>query len=237
MYALKKVRVDYLSEKERSNAINEVRILASIVDQNVISYKEVFVDKKYNSLCIVMEYANNGDLYQKIEQHKKNGTLFSEELIWRMLIQIISGLKALHDINIMHRDIKSANIFMDQDFACKLGDMNVSKLADVNGLNYTQTGTPYYASPEVWRDEPYSFKSDIWSLGCVIYEMIMLKPPFQASDMPGLFRMVCKGNYARIPNTFSPDLAKMIKAMLQVNAANRPDCNQIMGMSIYQTRA
>ena len=78
----------------------------------------------------------------------------------------------------MHRDIKSANIFMNKDWTCKLGDMNVSKLADSNGLNYTQTGTPYYASPEVWRDEPYDFKSDIWSLGCVIYEMITLKPPF-----------------------------------------------------------
>jgi NIMA (never in mitosis gene a)-related kinase len=87
-------------------------------------------------------------------------------------------LKALHDINVMHRDIKSANIFLNKDETIKLGDMNVSKEADQNGLNYTQTGTPYYASPEVWRDEPYGFKSDIWSLGCVIYEMICLKPPF-----------------------------------------------------------
>ena len=95
-----------------------------------------------------------------------------------MLIQIVAGLKALHDMKIMHRDIKSANIFMNKDGTCKLGDMNVSKSADKNGLNYTQTGTPYYASPEVWRDEPYDFKSDIWSLGCVLYEMITLKPPF-----------------------------------------------------------
>ena len=93
----------------------------------------------------------------------------------------------------MHRDIKSANIFLTKEWGCKLGDMNVSKLADANGLNYTQTGTPYYASPEVWRDEPYDFKSDIWSLGCVVYEMITLKPPFQAEDMQGLFKAVLKG--------------------------------------------
>lgn len=88
------------------------------------------------------------------------------------------GLKALHDLNIMHRDIKSANVFLNKDGSAKIGDMNVSKVASREGLNYTQTGTPYYASPEVWRDEPYTFVSDIWSLGCVLYETLTLKPPF-----------------------------------------------------------
>jgi NIMA (never in mitosis gene a)-related kinase len=100
-----------------------------------------------------------------------------------MLIQTIKGLKALHDLRIMHRDLKSANVFAYKDLTFKLGDMNVSKVANKRGLNYTQTGTPYYASPEVWRDEPYDNKSDIWSLGCVLYEMITLKPPFTAEDM------------------------------------------------------
>jgi NIMA (never in mitosis gene a)-related kinase len=99
----------------------------------------------------------------------------------------------------MHRDIKSANVFMNKDWTCKLGDMNVSKSADKNGMNFTQTGTPYYASPEVWRDEPYSNKADIWSLGCVLYEMITLKPPFQAEDMQGLYRKVIKGQVKRLP--------------------------------------
>ena len=89
----------------------------------------------------------------------------------------------MHDLNIMHRDLKSANVFLNKDLTVKLGDMNVSKVANQRGLNYTQTGTPYYASPEVWKDEPYDVKSDIWSLGCVLYEMTMLKPPFQSADM------------------------------------------------------
>lgn len=218
-YALKKVRIDYLSEKERTNAINEVRILASVTDPNVIAYKEVFVDKNYNSLCIVMEYANNGDLYQKITANQKAGTLFHEGEVWKLLIQVLSGLNTLHDYNIMHRDIKSANIFMNKDFSCKLGDMNVSKLADKNGLNYTQTGTPYYASPEVWRDEPYDFKSDIWSLGCVIYEMATLKPPFQADDMQGLFKSVLKGKYNKLPPQYSQDLNTILSFMLNITAA------------------
>ena len=89
----------------------------------------------------------------------------------------------MHDLNIMHRDLKSANVFLNSDETVKLGDMNVSKVASKEGLNFTQTGTHYYASPEVWKDEPYDIKSDIWSLGCVLYEMITLKPPFLAKDM------------------------------------------------------
>lgn len=85
----------------------------------------------------------------------------------------------MHQINVMHRDLKSANIFLkNEELVAKLGDMNVSKVTNKQGLNYTQTGTPYYASPEVWRDEPYDVKSDVWSLGCVLYEMVTLKPPF-----------------------------------------------------------
>ena len=130
---------------------------------------------------------------------------------------MVHGLKALHDLNVMHRDLKSANIFLNHDYTVKLGDMNVSKVANKQGLNYTQTGTPYYASPEVWRDEAYNFKSDIWSMGCVIYELVTLSPPFQAEDMQGLFKKVNKGSYPRIPKTFSKDLSYLIKMLLQVN--------------------
>ena len=88
-----------------------------------------------------------------------------------------SGLKVLHDRSILHRDLKCANVFLNSEGQIKLGDLNVSKIAKYDGLLFTQTGTPYYASPEVWRDQPYDLKSDIWSLGCVLYEMTALKPP------------------------------------------------------------
>jgi NIMA (never in mitosis gene a)-related kinase 1/4/5 len=95
-------------------------------------------------------------------------------------------------MKIFHRDLKSANVFLNKDGTAKLGDLNVSKVAK-KGLLYTQTGTPYYASPEVWKDQPYDNKSDMWSLGCVLYEMASLKTPFRATDMKGLYEKVLKG--------------------------------------------
>jgi NIMA (never in mitosis gene a)-related kinase 1/4/5 len=123
--------------------------------------------------------------------------------------------------------MKSANIFLFKDMRAKLGDLNVSKIVKT-GLSYTQTGTPYYASPEVWKDQPYDGKSDIWSLGCVLYEMCALVPPFRADDMQGLFKMVIKGKYPRIPDHFSQELSTVIKFMLQVAPNNRPTTDQIL---------
>ena len=118
-----------------------------------------------------MEYADFGDLYQKITRHQKDQQFIHEDEVWRIFIQVVQGLKSLHDAQILHRDLKSANVFLNRDGHVKLGDMNVSKVAK-KGLLYTQTGTPYYASPEVWKDQPYDSKSDIWSLGCMFAGMV-----------------------------------------------------------------
>ena len=179
--------------------------------------------EKLTKFSIVMEFADNGDLYQKICEHQKNMTNFSESEIWAIFIQVVRGLKSLHELQIMHRDLKSANVFLFKDQVAKLGDLNVSKVAE-KGLNYTQTGTPYYASPEVWRDQPYDVKSDIWSLGCVLYEMITLKPPFRAEDMASLYKKVLKGVYPKIPNVYSQDLAMLVKHLLNVSPHLRPTC-------------
>ena len=163
-YALKKVKMTGLSSKEKENALNEVRILASINHPNVISYKEAFIDHPSSSLCIIMEYADDGDLLERIKQQKKLHKYMKEQEIMSIFVQVVRGLKQIHKLNIMHRDLKSANVFLNKNGTVQLGDLNVSKLAQM-GLNYTQTGTPYYASPEVWKEKPYDFKSDIWSLG------------------------------------------------------------------------
>lgn len=112
--------------------------------------------------------------------------------------------------------------------------MNVSKIAK-NGLLYTQTGTPYYASPEVWKDKPYDSKSDIWSLGCVVYEMATLKPPFRAEDMDGLYKKVIKGSYSKLGDNYSKQLSAVIKMMLQVNPANRPNADTLLSNIVWKT--
>jgi NIMA (never in mitosis gene a)-related kinase 1/4/5 len=114
--------------------------------------------------------------------------------VWHYLIQIVRGLKALHDLKICHRDIKCANLFLTKEGVVKLGDLNVSKVAK-RGMLRTQTGTPYYACPEVWKDQPYDHRSDIWSLGCVLYEIITHQPPFRATTMKGLYAKVIAGKY------------------------------------------
>ena len=235
IYALKKVKLKGLSEKEKQNALNEVRILASVKSPFVISYKEAFIEEEKETLCIVMEYADKGDLYQKIVHLKKIGCLIEEIDAWKIFIQMVRGLKSLHDLKILHRDLKSANIFLFSDGTAKIGDLNVSKVAQ-KGLGYTQTGTPYYASPEVWNENPYDNKSDIWSLGCVTYEMLTLHPPFRAKNMEQLYNRVIKGIYSKIGDKYSEDMNEIIAFLLKVNPKERPTCDEILKHPIIKKR-
>ena len=235
IYALKKVKLKGLSDKEKQNALNEVRILASVKSPFVISYKEAFIEEETETLCIVMEYADKGDLYQKIVHLKKIGCLIEEIDAWKIFIQMVRGLKSLHDLKILHRDLKSANIFLFSDGTAKIGDLNVSKVAQ-KGLGYTQTGTPYYASPEVWNEQPYDNKSDIWSLGCVTYEMLTLHPPFRAKNMEELYNRVIKGQYKKIGEKYSEDMNEIIGFLLKVNPKDRPGCDEILKHPIIKKR-
>lgn len=228
-----------------------MRILASIEHPNIVAYKEAFTyQDKY--LCIVMEYANDGDLYQKIGHCQKTKSYMDEATVWQIFISIVRGLQQLHVMNIFHRDLKSANVFLynnnpsdEMDVfdtqnekiheMAKLGDLNVSKVAK-EGMLYTQTGTPYYASPEVWKDLPYDSKSDIWSLGCVVYEICALVPPFRAENMDGLYKRVLKGHFSRVPKMYSDELNHVIKKLLNVNAQGRPTCDQILSSQLIQKK-
>ena len=113
------------------------------------------------------------------------------------------ALKSLHELNILHRDLKGANVFLSENGkSIKLGDLNVSKVAKTNFV-YTQTGTPYYLAPEVWKGDPYNYKCDIWSLGCVLYECCNLSPPFTATSLEELYKKVLRGNYQKLHSRYS----------------------------------
>ena len=230
-YAMKRIKIVQLSDKEKENSLNEIRILASLSHKNIIGYKDAFFDKKSKTLNIVMEFANDGDISTKIKYNLKHSLCFRENIIWDYLIQILEGLNYLHEKKIIHRDLKSANIFLMKDNTVKIGDLNVSKINKL-GMAYTQTGTPYYASPEIWLDQPYDYKSDIWSLGCILYELCQLKPPFRGTSLKNLCMNIQKGIYEQIPDFYSEELKIMIRKMLQRDPKQRPSTRELLECEI-----
>ena len=132
-----------------------------------------------------MEYCEGGDLYSKI--NRQRGKLFSELVILQFFVQICRAVQYIHERKILHRDIKSQNIFIAAPkqgrFVVKLGDFGIAKIMD-GTTDYARTciGTPYYLSPEVWENKPYNNKSDLWAMGCVLYEMSTLKHAFEAGE-------------------------------------------------------
>ncbi len=234
-YAMKRVKLSQLEKKEKENALNEVRILASLNHPNIIGYKEAFYDDNSKILHIVMELADDGDIETKIDDNKRNKLCFQENTIWNILIQILQGLKFLHDNKIIHRDLKSANIFLMKNGIVKIGDLNVSKLAKIGKAN-THTGTPYYSSPEIWIDQPYNYKTDIWSVGCIIYEMCALSPPFRGTSLINLYNNIQRGEYSPIPDNYSKELSYVISLMLVVDPNVRASCDKLLGLSIIQDK-
>ena len=234
-YAMKIVKISSLSLKEREAALNEIRILASLQHPNIIGYKEAFFDDNSKTLNIVMEFADDGDIEKKIKENIKYHRIFDENTIWNWTIQILEGLKYLHDNKIMHRDLKCANIFLMKNGLLKLGDLNVSKITKA-GMAQTQTGTPYYCSPEIWEDKPYDYKCDIWSIGCIIYEICTLRPPFRGTNLRDLYNNIKKGFYMPIGYNYSNDLKKIISLLLVVDPKNRMNTEQIINSEIIQKK-
>ena len=235
IYAMKRVTILNLGEKEKDNSFNEVRLLASLRHKNIIGYKEAFYDEKSSTLNIVMEYADDGDLSSKIKNMIKKHLQFEENTIWSILIQILEGLNYLHKSRVIHRDLKSANIFLTKKGEVKIGDLNVSIIAKKD-LAVTQTGTPYYAAPEVWENESYNNKCDIWSVGCIAYEMATLHVPFRGTSIHQLYKNIMKGKYTQIPNIYSNDLKNIIKIILCLNPLERPSANDLLNNEIIKNK-
>jgi len=235
IYAMKRVTISGLGKKERENALNEIRLIASLNHKNIIGYKEAFYDEKSMTLNIVMEYADDGDLSSKIKYNIKNHLVFEESTIWKILIQLLEGLKYLNTKKIMHRDLKSANLFLTKKGVLKIGDLNVSKIAKL-GMAVTQIGTPFYAAPEIWQDKAYDYKCDIWSCGVIIYEIATLRTPFRGTSLNELYQNILHGSYIPISNRYSDDLHKIISYMLQVDPYRRYNIDELLNSDIIKRK-
>ena len=233
---IKQINIQNMNEKDKQDTLNEAKILEKLDHPNIIKFKEVFIaNKPLKTLNIVTEYADGGDLSLAIKNQRKE--YFKESQILDYFTQICLAIKHIHGKHIIHRDLKSQNIFLTKTGLVKLGDFGIAKNLNCTWQKAkTMIGTPYYLSPEIVNNKPYSFKSDIWSLGVLLYEMMALKMPFDANSLPMLTLKIIKGNYAPPPQRYTADLRNLISQLLNVDPDKRPSVDQILKLPIIKNR-
>ncbi|KAJ9445525.1 putative serine/threonine-protein kinase nek3 [Diplonema papillatum] len=231
---IKQVRIDQLSSKEQQEARNEIVILKRLSHPNIVKYVDSFAEGK--NLCIVMEYADGGDLANRVK--KRSGALFPEEEVLHMFVQLCLAVKHLHDQHILHRDLKSQNIFLTAHPThpiVKLGDFGISTaLQNTMALARTMCGTPYYFSPELCQNKPYNNKSDVWSVGCILYELCTLRHAFQGASMQSLMQRIINGRYAPVSRQYSDPLRHLIDTMLLRDVRTRPSIKRVLAADVVQ---
>ncbi|XP_024606295.1 serine/threonine-protein kinase Nek1 isoform X1 [Neophocaena asiaeorientalis asiaeorientalis] len=224
-YVIKEINISSMPSKEREESRREVAVLANMKHPNIVQYRESFEEN--GSLYIVMDYCEGGDLFKRINAQK--GILFQEDQILDWFVQICLALKHVHDRKILHRDIKSQNIFLTKDGTIQLGDFGIARVLNSTvELVRTCIGTPYYLSPEICENKPYNNKSDIWALGCVLYEMCTLKHAFEAGNMKNLVLKIISGSFPPVSLHYSYDLRSLLSQLFKRNPRDRPSVNSIL---------
>jgi len=223
-YAIKTLNLQNISQKERLNIETEINLLQELKHPNIVLYKESFLDANQN-LNIVTTFCEGGDLYQRIFKTQKN--YFPEKIIINSLVQLLLGLSYIHDKKIVHRDIKTKNIFIQNEHTLRIGDFGIAKICSTNNnKNFNinkMVGTPLYMAPECFKqNKKYSYKSDIWSLGCCIYEMCNLKHAFEGQFFPAVSVKISEGKRLPVNKIYSKELRNVIDYMLDLNMRNRP---------------
>ena len=192
--AVKKISVDSMDDKARGKCLKEVRLLQSLQHDNIVQYLDSSIDG--DELIIVFEWAAAGDLKRQVRKANERGKPFEERVIWKYFSQICDAITHMHSRRILHRDLKPANVFLTLDGTVKVGDLGLGRMMSEHAFEaHSKVGTPLYMSPEVLRGDGYDWKSDVWSLGCVLYELAVLKSPFKAEglDLYSLFQKISKG--------------------------------------------
>eukprot|EP01065_Artemidia_motanka_P052920 TRINITY_DN967_c0_g3_i1.p1 TRINITY_DN967_c0_g3~~TRINITY_DN967_c0_g3_i1.p1 ORF type:complete len:925 (+),score=266.47 TRINITY_DN967_c0_g3_i1:69-2777(+) len=231
----KRVQISNLSKKEVEEAENEIGILRKLSHPNIVRYIDSFSGD--GCLFIIMEFADGGDLSQRLR--KQRGWL-EEDQVQHMFVQLCLAVKHLHDQHILHRDLKTQNIFLTSHRThplVKLGDFGIStQLRNTLALAKTMCGTPYYFSPELCQNKPYNNKTDIWSCGCILYELCTLRHAFDGSNMQSLMARIIRGTYQKPPPHYTEPLRRLIDQMLVRDPRQRPSVNRVLALDWVQAR-
>ncbi|XP_066467594.1 serine/threonine-protein kinase Nek5 isoform X2 [Tiliqua scincoides] len=231
---IKEISLTKMPKKEKESSQKEVTLLAGMKHPNIVAFYASHQEK--NQLYIIMEYCDGGDLMKRINMQR--GVLFDEDKILDWFVQISLGLKHIHDRKILHRDVKAQNIFLsDNEMVAKLGDFGIARMLS-NTMEFARTcvGTPYYLSPEICENRPYNNKTDIWSLGCVLYELCMLRHPFEGNSLHQLVLKICRGHFRPASTKYSYDLRTLISQLFKTSPRDRPSINSILKKPFLEKR-
>lgn len=234
IYVMKLIPIGQMDSRGQQDSINEVNILASLNHPYIVKYYDSFIENK--TLHIVMEFCDKGDLCGVIRAQM--GRLLPEAKIWKFLIQMCLGLEYIHSKRILHRDIKTMNVFLAREDSLRIGDLGVAKkLISTAAFAHTMVGTPYYLSPELCEDKPYNIKSDMWALGCVLYELCTLKHPFDANNQGALFMKIIRAAYTPVTGQYSSELKQLVDLCLSKDYKKRPSAATILSRPGMRERA
>lgn len=243
-YVVKHVNMANMTSRQRKDAHNEISVLQQLNHPNIVRYVECF--EEHPHLYIVMEYADGGDLFthlHKIQRaagafRKQTSTsLLTEAQVISLFVQTTMAVKYMHSRRLLHRDIKSQNVFLTRDHVVKLGDFGITTvLQNTVAMASTMCGTPCYFSPELCQGKSYNNKSDVWALGVLLYELCAGRLPFESTTMKVLMREIVSKHPSRIPARFSDDLWKLIQSMLQKDPKERPDAGQLLMTPVLMHR-